>query len=132
MPSTAVGAGVHRGGGYPSIPAPKPTYNMQTLTPAARWGRWQEQVDAKLRDVADWRLWHNNTDTPLLEVDARDVRQKWARPGYVPPMHPHWHRPADMRPEVPSRCCGDACCAEFWGIATHLGLCAPAAGASGM
>ena len=68
--------------------------------------RWREQVEAKLRDVADWRLWHNNTDTPLLEVDARDVRQKWARPGYVPPMHPHWHRPADMRAEVASHCWG--------------------------
>ena len=65
-------------------------------------------MDAKLRDVADWRLWHNNTDTPLLEVDALDARQKWALPGHVPPMHPHWHRPAGMRAEVPSRCCGGA------------------------
>ena len=77
---------------------------MRALTPAARLGRWRELVEAKLRDVADWRLWHNNTDTPLLEVDARDARQKWALPGHVPPMHPHWHRPAAMRAEVPSHC----------------------------
>ena len=82
-------------------------------------------MDAKLRDVADWRLWHNNTDTPLLEVDARDMRQKWALPAHVPPMHPHWHRPADMRPEVPSCCCRNICCYKNWGIATHPGLYTP-------
>ena len=105
MPRVAV-AVRRRTAFHKKTPNPKPMSSMRALTPAARLGRWREQVEAKLRDVADWRLWHNNTDTPLLEVDARDIRQKWALPAHVPPMHPHWHRPAAMRAEVPSCCCG--------------------------
>ena len=57
------------------------------LTQAPRWRKWHQQVEAKLRDVADWRLWHNTGDGPVVNVDARDTRQKWVLTSHAPPMH---------------------------------------------
>ena len=61
-------------------------------------------MEAKLRDVKDWRLWHNAGDGAMVHVDARDTRQKWVLTGHAPPMHPHWHRLGALRVEVPLRC----------------------------
>lgn len=61
-------------------------------------------MEAKLRDVRDWRLWHNATDGAVVHVDARDTRQKWVLTGHAPPMHQDWHRLGALRAEVPSHC----------------------------
>ena len=61
-------------------------------------------MEAKLRDVREWRLWHNATDGAVVLVDARDMRQKWVLTGHAPPMHQDWHRLGALRGEVPSRC----------------------------
>ena len=95
-PGVVVGARTARSKREQTLPQ-----TLCTRSPNQCPGRWQQQVQAKVRDVADWRRWHNDTDAALLEVDARDVRHKWALPGHVPPMHPHWHRPAVTRGEVP-------------------------------
>lgn len=57
------------GGGSRWMPNRKPTC-MRALTPAARSGRWREQVDAKLRDVADWRLWLIPDPKPTYSLRA--------------------------------------------------------------